>query len=315
MRDSGITFGVDYEEYLMLNQLSIGFIGLGEAGFEIARGLKSEGCSRIFAYDKVKTDLVKKRFREADVERKETTRDVVEQSDIILSVVPSKASVAVADELCAHLEDGKIYIDLTSSFPDDMKTIASMVDPCGVNFVDGAMMGALPVHGHKVLIYVSGPQAEAAVGLLNQAGMNLKVIGREVGQASAVKLILSIATKGFGSLLTEMLLASHHFNVDEPVLEALEQFYAKGLPAYIDRSVGSSAIYAGRRVIEMEASVRLLKSIGVEPVMTEATVKRLKWFESLGLSRFFGGIAPDGYRDVIMAWEKMGLFAHGKRPR
>ena len=293
----------------MQKDVSVGFIGFGEAGFEIAKGLRSEGVTRMLLYDSVRTDLLENRAAEAGVEVTQGLKALAEKSDMVLSVVPPGVSVEVSAELLKHLKQGQFYLDLTSSFPEDMKSVAAMVKDGGAHFVDGAMMGALPVHGHKVLIYVAGKQAQKAARRLNAIGMNVKVVGSEPGQASAVKLILSVATKGFGSILIEMLQASHYFDVNEPVLEALELFYTKGLPAYIDRNVGSSAIYAGRRVVEMEASARLLKQIGVDPIMTDATVARLKWLDSLDLADFFRGKVPDGYREVLAAWEKMGLFA------
>lgn len=293
----------------MLQDVSVGFIGFGEAGFEIAKGLYAEGVSRMHLYDTVRTGLLENRAAESGVEITQNLEQLAERSDLILSVVPPGISVEVSRKLLIHLKPRQIYVDLTSSFPEDMKTVAAMVTNSGARFVDGAMMGALPVHGHKVLIYVAGNHAEAAAKQMNALGMNVKVVGKEPGQASAVKLILSVATKGYGSILVEMLLASHYFDVDEPVLEALEQFYAKGLRAYIDRNVGSSAIYAGRRVVEMEASVKLLKHIGIDPMMTEATVARLKWLDSQGLPSFFKGEVPHGFKEVLAAFEEMGLFA------
>lgn len=293
----------------MLKDVSIGFIGFGEAGFEIAKGLRSEGLTRMALYARHRTDLLETRAAAAGVEVTPGLKVLSEKSDLILSVVPPGVSIEVSRDLLQYLKPAQFYLDLTSSFPEDMKSVAVMAKASGVYFVDGAMMGALPVHGHKVLIYVAGNHAATAARRLNAIGMNVKVVGREPGQASAVKLILSVATKGFGSILVEMLLASHYFDVDDAVLEALEQFYTKGLQAYIDRNVGSSAIYAGRRIVEMEASVKLLKHIGVDPIMTAATVARLKWLDSLGLPAFFKGQVPGGYREVLAAWEEMGLFA------
>ena len=292
----------------MPKDISVGFIGFGEAGFEIAKGLRSEGVRQMLLYDTALTDLLEKRAAETGAEVTRGLKALTEKSDLILSVVPPGVSVEVSRELLRHLREGQFYLDLTSSFPEDMKSVAAMVKTSRAHFVDGAMMGALPVHGHKVLIYVSGNQAETVARRLNAIGMNVKVVGREPGQASAVKLILSVATKGFGSILVEMLLASHYFDVDDPVLEALELFYTKGLQAYIDRNVGSSAIYAGRRIVEMEASAKLLKQIGVDPIMTDATVARLKWLDSLELDTFFKGQVPGGYKEVLDAWEQMGLF-------
>jgi hypothetical protein len=49
-----------------------------------------------------------------------------------------------------------------------------------------------------------------------------------------------------------------------------------GLEALINRFVGSDAVHAARRVKEMESSVRLLKNLDIDPIMTEATVRRLR---------------------------------------
>ena len=297
----------------MYDHPSIGFIGFGEAGYEVAKGLHSEGITRILLCHLRKTDpdriaLVKTRAQEAGGQYKESAKEVIENSDIILSVVPPSAAVSAAQEAAAHLKAGQTYVDLSSSFPDNMVDIASLVKPTGAEFTDGAMMSPVPMYGHKVLTYLAGPQAETVAQQLNRFGMNLKSVGKEPGQASAIKLILSIATKGFSSLLVEMFLAAHYYDVEEPVISALEQFYAKGLRTYIDRGVGSSAIFAGRRVTEMESSIRLLKKIGVDPIMTESTVKILEWFAAQNLTEYFGGITPKGYKEVIKAWEDTGVF-------
>jgi len=38
----------------------------------------------------------------------------------------------------------QIYLDLTSSFPEEMKAASALMEPTGAKFVDGAIMGALP---------------------------------------------------------------------------------------------------------------------------------------------------------------------------
>jgi len=296
----------------MKNQLSVGFLGFGEAGFELARGLHSAGTSPIYACDKTpdpaRSLWLKTRAREAGAIYLESIGEVVNKAEIILSVVPPEASLAAAQEAALQLRPGKMYLDLTSSFPEDMKALSALIEPTGARFVDGAMMGALPIFGHKVLIYVSGPHAGEAVRLLNRQGMNLQEVGHEPGRASAVKLILSISTKGLEALLVEMLLAARHYEVEAPVLSAFGQFFAKGPEAAVDRLVGSDAVHSARRVTEMESSARLLKNLGIDPIMAEATVRRLKWSASLGLSEYFKGVSPEGYKEVIQAWEEIGLF-------
>jgi 3-hydroxyisobutyrate dehydrogenase-like beta-hydroxyacid dehydrogenase len=298
----------------MPDTIAVGFIGFGEAGFIIAKGLREAGLERIFfchlnRHDPQRAALAAKRGREAGAAALDSAEALVARSDYLLSVVPPDAAVAAAEEYAPFLGPGKVYIDLTSSSPETMKAAARKVEATGAFFVDGALMGPVPAEGHRVLTFVSGARAEAAAATLNRYGMNLRSVGPEPGQASAIKLIVSIATKGFGGLLIELLLAAHHFRVEETVLKVLnDQFFGRGLEYVVDRFVGSDAVYARRRAVEMAASLSLLEQLGIDPLMVRATVERLKWSASLGLSAKFGGVPPAGYREVIRAWEEIGLF-------
>ena len=301
------------EMRFMRKPISVGFIGFGEAGSAIAKGLQGEGITEMSLCHLRKGDpprvaWVKARAAESGVQYRESIPEVVESAQFIFSVVSMEGAVAAAEKAVGFLRSGKTYIDLTSSFPDDMKAIAKMIAPTGAVFVDGAMMAPLPQHRHKVLTYVAGPQAAETAERLNAWGMNLRVVGEEPGQASAIKLVLSVGTKGFESVLVEMLLASHHYRVEDHVLSAMNEFFKKGLDPAIHRLVGSDAVHAGRRVKEMESSVKLLESLGVEPLMSRATVQRLRWSASLGLADYFHGQSPETYQEVIEAWEKIGLF-------
>jgi len=102
--------------------------------------------------------------------------------------------------------------------------------------------------------------------------------------------------------------------VEDQVFSAFHQFFTKGLDAAIDRLVGSDAVHSGRRVKEMESSARLVRNLGLDPIMTEAIVRRLKWSASLGLKEYFKGRTPEGYREVIRAWEAIGLFPPSPSP-
>ncbi len=303
----------------MPDSLSLGFIGFGEAGFAIARGLHEAGVEGILfihgrRQDPARAALATKRGREAGAAAVDTARELAARSDYLLSVVPPAAALDAAREFAPFLGPGKVYVDLTSSSPRDMQAAAKLIEAAGASFVDGALMGPVPAEGRRVLTFLAGPQAEAVAAALNGIGMNCRSVGAEAGQAAAIKLILSIATKGFGGLLVEMLLAGHHFRVEETVLTVLnDQFFGRGLEYVVDRFVGSDAIYAGRRAVEMQAAQQLLEELGIDPVMVRATVERLQWSASLDLSAKFGGVVPAGYREVVRAWEEIGLF--DRQPR
>jgi 3-hydroxyisobutyrate dehydrogenase-like beta-hydroxyacid dehydrogenase len=53
---------------------------------------------------------------------------VAGRSDYILSVVPPEASLAAAESAAPHLGPGKVYLDLTSSSPEEMRAAALRVE-------------------------------------------------------------------------------------------------------------------------------------------------------------------------------------------
>jgi len=106
-------------------------------------------------------------------------------------------------------------------------------------------MGPSPQKGTRSDLCLR-PAGGAATAALNRYGMNLRVVGAEAARPAAIKLIVSIATKGFGGLLVEMLLAAHHFRVEETALKVLnDQFFRPRPGVRRRRFVASDAVLRG----------------------------------------------------------------------
>ncbi|MGB9867968.1 MAG: DUF1932 domain-containing protein [Bacillota bacterium] len=297
--------------------VSVGFIGFGEAAYEIAKGLRAAGIKEILVCHKRTADLqraalVKQRAEEVGAKYCGSVREVVQGSHLVFSLVPPAAAVEVAQDASAYIGHDQVFLDLTSSEPSEKQHCAKLVEAGGALYIDGAIMGSVPILKHKVLIYISGKNSQGIERLLTKYGMNVVMVGNAPGFASGAKMLTSIVTKGLEALFVETLLAAHACGLEDNVLRAVEQFFQMGLNKMVDRFVGSDAVYAKRRVSEMEGAARFLSSLGVEPIMARATVKRLEWSASLNLDQYFQGVSPSSYRQVIEAWEKMGLFAKGR---
>jgi 3-hydroxyisobutyrate dehydrogenase-like beta-hydroxyacid dehydrogenase len=144
--------------------------------------------------------------------------------------------------------------------------------------------------------------AQSLVDALAPYGMNLEVISEQIGAASATKMCRSIIVKGLEALLLECVLGAVPYGADERVFATLEETMPgmnwKKLASYM---VGRVIEHGERRARELEEVAATLRAIGVEPVMTEAIVKRQDWGASLNLLPQFGGKAPDDYRAVVKA--------------
>ena len=139
----------------------IGFIGFGEAGFAIAKGLKEAGAAALFAYDTAldkpgAAERMRSRAAEAGVTLARSLGELAEKSDIILSAVVANVAVDVAQDISEHLDRRHLYVDLNSTAPAIKQTIDRIVDASGAAFVEAAVMDAVPPNAHRVPMLLCG---------------------------------------------------------------------------------------------------------------------------------------------------------------
>jgi 3-hydroxyisobutyrate dehydrogenase-like beta-hydroxyacid dehydrogenase len=289
---------------------ALGIVGFGEVGFGFAKGLKREGLHNILAYDKFwnqdpYSDLIQRRAEEAGVKLVPSIEEVVNGVESIFVAVATSVARDVALDARPYLRAGQLYIDVSSSSPRLKKELYEIIRLTGARFVDAAIVGPLPLYGHRVPTLACGPGAGEYKNLFGPFGMDITVIGDEPGQASAIKMFRSIFMKGIEALFLEMLVAAARYNVDKEVLESIAETLEK-TPFVVsaNRYVTGDAIHAARRVHEMEGVIETLVEMGLDPVMSLATKKKLEWSASLGLKEYFGGQTPASYKDVMKAIEE-----------
>jgi 3-hydroxyisobutyrate dehydrogenase-like beta-hydroxyacid dehydrogenase len=110
------------------------------------------------------------------------------------------------------------------------------------------------------------------------------VVGDEIGRASAIKMVRSVMVKGIEALTAEMLLGAEAAGVTGDVLASLDAS-EKWLP-WAERAaynVERMVTHGLRRAAEMEESAKTLTALGVEPMMTAATVCRQREMAGQGI--------------------------------
>ena len=177
--------------------LVVGFIGFGEAGSTIARGLKSAGLERIFAYDiRPKTSDI--------VTIVDSPMALASSSDVIFSAVTSSSALEAATQNAPFLTGRHIYADINSVSPALKQDIDRVITATGASFVEVAVMAPVSPYGHTVPMLVGGAGAKTFKEMLSPFGMKMDILeGAKVGSAAAVKLCRSIVVKGIEALLFE----------------------------------------------------------------------------------------------------------------
>ena len=288
----------------MSKEIRIGFVGFGEAGFHLAMGLRSAGATQICAYDIQAKSLEKIQLRaaEAEIELVDSNQLLAEKCDVILSTVTANKAMEAAQQNAPFLNANHFYADLNSISPNLKKSIGALIDGRGARFVEIAIMSPVPPHAHRVPMFLGGKFAPEFVELFSPFGMNLEIISKEIGAASATKMCRSIMVKGMEALLLECVLGAVPYGVDERVFATLEETMPgmnwKKMASYM---VGRVIEHGERRARELEEVAVTLRDIGVEPMMTEAIVKRQDWGARLKLLEEFGGKPPHNYRAVVEA--------------
>ena len=125
--------------------ISIGFIGFGEAGYHIAKGLREAGVPSICAYDAARGDptrrvTIEMRAGVADVVLVESLDELARRSEIIMSTVVSSTALTVAEAAAPLLSGRHFYMDLNSTSPEVKQEIADIIVACGARFVEAAVM-------------------------------------------------------------------------------------------------------------------------------------------------------------------------------
>ena len=145
----------------------------------------------------------------------------ITNADFILSIVPPKEAVALAQRLAPAMRAAKrkpIYVDCNAVSPETVLQIDRVVREAGAGFVDGGIIGPPPEpDSSKTRIYLSGPDAEK-VAVLAEYGLSMPVQPGPVGAASALKMSYAGITKGFTALGAAMMLAATRVGTAEALV-------------------------------------------------------------------------------------------------
>jgi len=285
----------------MNNELSIGFIGFGEAGSHIAKGLKSAGLSRIFAFD-IAPEKVRHCALDAGVPLVSSNSDLADSAEIIFSTVICARAKEAAEQTAPFLKPHHIFADLNSVSPSLKQQIERVISSSGAAFVEAAVMSPVPPHGHRSPMLLGGKAASAFAEQMRPFGMRLQVVSDNIGTAAATKMFRSIIVKGLEALMLECVLASARYGADDRVFSSLsESFPGIDWQRLANYMVSRVVVHGERRAREMEEVAETLESLGIEPIMAEAAARRQDWCAQLGISAQFGPEGPTTYREALEA--------------
>lgn len=221
-------------------------------------------------------------MKEAGVVATSDPQTALADASLVLSLVTAGDALSVAEDYAPYLMKGAIWCDMNSVAPQTKAAASKVVEQNGGRYVDVAVLA--PVHpAHMAVpLLLSGPAAHAARAELAACGFtNKRVVGNEVGKASAIKMIRSVMVKGIEALTDEMMAAAHAAGFVDEVLASLDASERHdSWTVRASYNLERMTTHGLRRAAEMEESAATLRSLGIEPVMTDGTVKRQRYAAS-----------------------------------
>lgn len=266
--------------------LNIGFIGFGEAAFQLSAGLFDNKGVRIFAYDILLHDVttrlsLQEKAQQCAVSLTDSLTELAANAEIIFSVVISTVADKVAEEMSPHLNNTHMYVDLNAITPKMSQKISLGIEKTGALYIDGAIVGSLKAHQHRVPILISGRGIEEfkkGVGPLN---LNLESVGDEPGTASGNKLVRTIFTKGLAVLLIETLICAQKMGYYDVVYRSIINTLEAQPADLIYRLVTGTMQHSKRRLGELLGAEKMLQESAVDSAMIEAATEVIQRVDSL----------------------------------
>jgi 3-hydroxyisobutyrate dehydrogenase-like beta-hydroxyacid dehydrogenase len=293
---------------------AICFIGFGEAGQAIASGLRDEGVSSLSAWDILFPVGDGEKLRHAaqaiGVRCAGSAAEAVRGADMVISAVTAASSVAAAQSVKPHVSQAPFFLDINSVSPGRKQETAKLLGEAA-RYVDVAVLAPIHPARHKTPMLLAGPHAQAIAPLLAALGMCASVAGAEIGAAAAIKMVRSVMIKGIEALTLECFLAAARAGVVDEVAASMKNNYpgldwAKIVPYNLERM----ASHGERRAAEMEESADTLRELGVEPLMTMATVRRQREMGQIGKQPSVRGALPQGRAAILNAISAVARDRH-----
>jgi 3-hydroxyisobutyrate dehydrogenase-like beta-hydroxyacid dehydrogenase len=147
--------------------------------------------------------------------------------------------------------------------------IARTVEPAGVGFVDGGIIGPPPETPGTTRLYLSGPEAVSVSADLASPLIEIHVVSERAGDASAVKLCYAAWTKGSTALLLACRTAATRAGVDQALLGEWQTSQPDLADRYQD-AVRSASRKGWRWVGEMEEIAAMFAASGLPAGFHEA---------------------------------------------
>ncbi len=208
--------------------MMIGLVHPGAMGSEVGRAATEGGHAVIWASEE-RSQATHDRAHECGLRDAGTLRSLVQDSDVIISVVPPHGAIAQAEAVIDAGFAG-VYCDANAIAPTTARAISERVNASAARYVDGSLIGPPPKQRGDTRLYLSGAVAADIAQVFDGSRLEARVLDGHALAASAIKMCYAAFSKGTTALLANI----QEWARAEGVHDALLAEWDDDLPRLLD---------------------------------------------------------------------------------
>ena len=240
--------------------MRVGLLHPGQMGASVGAAATTSGHEVVWA-SAGRSPASRQRAERAGLADAGSLADLLDRVEAVLSIVPPRAAVAVAEQVAGQGFAGT-YVDANAVAPATARRIGQIVGGVGGSFVDGSIVGGPVGSPGGTRLYLAGGPAAALAAVFAGSGLEVVLLPGRPGAASALKAAYAGWTKSTAALAPTLRALARAEGVEEPLLAE----YARSVPDLLeltDRAARSAAGKGWRWVGEMDEIATALTDHGL----------------------------------------------------
>ena len=239
--------------------MRIGILHPGEMGISIAASAKNSGCD-VYWVSEGRSAATRERAEKFGLHEARTLEELCKECPIVVSVCPPHAAETLAHEVLRAGFHG-LFVEGNAIAPQWTIQIGNTMRRGDIRFVDGGIIGLPAWKPHSTCLYLSGPGADEVAACFSAGPLDTKILGEEIGKASALKMCYAANTKGTVALLAAILATAESLGVREALFDRWRGEDA-ALPEQVVKRIQFNSPKAWRFVGEMGEISRTFSAAG-----------------------------------------------------
>jgi len=195
----------------------IGILHPGEMGISVAAAAIDSG-HQVYWMSQGRSNKTRIRAAKHGLKETHSLVEFCQTCEIVLSICPPHAAEEVAKSVIEGGFKG-LYLDANAISPQRATMIARRLEANGIHFVDAGIIGGPAWTPKETWLYLSGRHAYEIAACFSKSPLETKIIGDEIGKASALKMCYAAYSKGTTALLAAVLATSESLGVREELFQ------------------------------------------------------------------------------------------------